>query len=144
MELAELPLTVNGKVDRKGLPAPQRRAGSGYVGARTETERRLVTMWSRVLGIEESVIGVKSNFFELGGNSLKIVGLKKDLDHAFKREIPVTMLFKYFTVAAFAAYLDEEGEASVAENLPARRKEEMDHAKKTMKKMALRTKNQLP
>ncbi|QNN43947.1 AMP-binding protein [Pedobacter roseus] len=72
--LASLPLTTNGKVDRRSLPDPEGlELGSGreYVAPRTETERALVSIWQDVLGKEG--IGVKDNFFELGGHSLKVI-----------------------------------------------------------------------
>ncbi|MGQ4807060.1 Chondramide synthase cmdD [Candidatus Entotheonellaceae bacterium PAL068K] len=69
--LPALPLTSNGKVDRRALPAPdieQRSRSSDYVAPRTEVEARLVSTWTKVLGIEH--IGVCDNFFDLGGDSI--------------------------------------------------------------------------
>ena len=67
--LEAMPLTPNGKLDRKALPEPDfAGAGVGYVAPRSETERKLVAIWQEVLGLEK--IGVTDNFFELGGDSI--------------------------------------------------------------------------
>jgi len=73
--LKQLPLTPNGKVDRHALPAPDSRPEEvgGYVAPRTELERKLADIWSRVLRVDR--VGVRDNFFELGGHSLLIVQL---------------------------------------------------------------------
>ncbi|HEY6423717.1 MAG TPA: amino acid adenylation domain-containing protein, partial [Pseudonocardiaceae bacterium] len=66
--LDELPVTRNGKVDRKALPAPDFAAGVGYVGPRTDAEQALAEIWADVLGVAR--VGVQDNFFELGGDSI--------------------------------------------------------------------------
>ncbi|MDW9383084.1 AMP-binding enzyme, partial [Chryseobacterium sp. JV558] len=69
MQLAELPLTSNGKVDRKALPMPEDMGidtGVEYVSPQTSTEKILVDIWQELLGIEP--IGIHDNFFDLGGH----------------------------------------------------------------------------
>ncbi|MCA1682147.1 MAG: amino acid adenylation domain-containing protein, partial [Actinobacteria bacterium] len=68
--LDELPLSPNGKVDRRALPAPELDpvAGVGYVAPRTLAEQTLAEIWADVLGVEQ--VGVQDNFFELGGDSI--------------------------------------------------------------------------
>ncbi len=84
VQLEKLPLTPTGKVDRKVLPQPQASLDMGeeYVEPANEIEAKLVSIWEEVLGI--SGIGIKHNFFEIGGNSinsLKVIGLiKKEFD----------------------------------------------------------------
>ncbi|WP_173964098.1 AMP-binding enzyme, partial [Flavobacterium collinsii] len=70
VELAELPLTSNGKLDRKALPDPDSSdlSTKEYVAPRTETEQQLAQIWENLLGVEK--VGVHDNFFELGGHSL--------------------------------------------------------------------------
>jgi amino acid adenylation domain-containing protein/non-ribosomal peptide synthase protein (TIGR01720 family) len=64
----ELPLTANGKVDRKALPAPRTRAGQGYVAPRGPDEELLAGVWAQVLGVDRA--GRDDNFFDLGGDSI--------------------------------------------------------------------------
>ncbi|HEY9416376.1 MAG TPA: amino acid adenylation domain-containing protein, partial [Pseudonocardia sp.] len=66
--LEEFPLTPNGKLDRRALPAPDYAAGQDYVAPRTAAERALADIWVEVLGVER--VGVEDNFFELGGDSI--------------------------------------------------------------------------
>ncbi|MFN4950190.1 MAG: amino acid adenylation domain-containing protein, partial [Flavobacteriales bacterium] len=77
VRLQHIPLTSNGKVDRTSLPNPE---GTGlkqgeYVAPRTETEKQLVKLWSEVLGVEESTLSIKADFFDLGGHSIKAIRL---------------------------------------------------------------------
>ena len=75
VEMEKLPLTRNGKVDRKALPAPEKQeeGNTRYEAPANEIEEKLVEIWSEVLGIER--IGVQDNFFERGGHSLKVTRL---------------------------------------------------------------------
>ena len=77
VRLESIPLTSNGKVDRKALPDPE---GTGmqqatYIAPSTETEKKLVKIWSEVLGTKEEEIGLYSDFFALGGDSIKAIRL---------------------------------------------------------------------
>jgi hypothetical protein len=121
VEMEALPLTANGKVDRKALPAPQVTAGEGYVAPRNNLERAIATAWREVLGLAR--VGVHDNFFELGGSSLLVVKLHGRLKQALgNRELSVMDLFRYSTVDALARYL-AAGEArgeSAAEQARAR------------------------
>ncbi len=67
-QLEEMPLTLNGKVDRKRLPAPEgnNRSGGNYIAPRTPTETKLALIWEELLGV--SRVGVEDNFFDLGGH----------------------------------------------------------------------------
>ena len=71
VQMERMPLTSNGKIDRKALPAPEGRLQTGgeLVAPRTSQEAELADIWQEVLKLER--VGVKDNFFELGGHSFK-------------------------------------------------------------------------
>jgi tyrocidine synthetase-3 len=94
VQLEAFPLTTSGKVDRKALPDPEGlglSAGTEYVGPRNETEAKLVQLWQEILGVER--IGVKDNFFTLGGHSLKMIRLGSQVHKQFHVKIELKDLF---------------------------------------------------
>nr|WP_254367134.1 amino acid adenylation domain-containing protein [Paraburkholderia sp. NMBU_R16] len=101
--LDALPLTVNGKLDRKALPAPSRDASTsrGYEAPANDTEAALADLWSDVL--ERGPIGRHDHFFELGGHSLSAVRLLSRIRDAMQLEVPLAELFSHPTLAGFAA-----------------------------------------
>jgi amino acid adenylation domain-containing protein len=104
--LPEFPLTPNGKVDRRRLPAPER-LPAGERGApappRTETERMVARIWREVLDSEE--VGIDDNFFERGGHSLLLVQVQSRLRAALGCDVSIVELFQYPTVRTVAAHL---------------------------------------
>ncbi|WP_312877594.1 non-ribosomal peptide synthetase [Lentzea indica] len=100
----ELPLTRNGKLDRKALPAPE--FSGGQIAPRTEAERVVAKVWSEVLGVER--IGVEDNFFTLGGDSIVSIRVSSRLSEAFGTHISPRAVFTHPTVAALAAAVAEE------------------------------------
>jgi amino acid adenylation domain-containing protein len=102
MYLDDLPLTQNGKVDRRALPIPdgQRDLEETFVPARTLTEEVLVEIWSKVLRVEQ--IGIQDNFFDLGGHSLLAIQVISRVRESFQVEIPLRSFFQTPTVAALA------------------------------------------
>jgi acyl carrier protein len=104
--LERIPLTSNGKVDRKALPAPGISTGEEYLAPGNEIEEQLVEIWSEVLNIEKEIIGVKDNFFDLGGNSLKVMQLNSKLKKIYERDMAAVKMFKYPTIRSFAGYIN--------------------------------------
>jgi acyl carrier protein len=105
--LKAMPLTPNGKVDRRALPAPDtaaRNLATGFVSPRTPLEAKLVQIWSEVLGTER--IGVKDNFFELGGHSLLATQVVSRINSALGFGLSVQKMFEFPTVAGLASYLE--------------------------------------
>ena len=102
IRLRSLPLTPNGKVDRKALPHPDddETAATNYVTPRTHWERQIAAIWQGVLKLEK--IGVHSDFFELGGNSLLAARVLSRLNRMLDTQLPIRMLFEARTVATLA------------------------------------------
>ncbi|HKV08916.1 MAG TPA: amino acid adenylation domain-containing protein, partial [Thermoanaerobaculia bacterium] len=105
--LEQLPLTPNRKVDRRALPAPEAPgAGEGFVEPGSELERTIAEVWREVLGLER--VGVRSNFFDLGGHSLLLVRLHARLQEALGRDLALVDLFNYTNVRALAEHLSRQ------------------------------------
>jgi amino acid adenylation domain-containing protein len=110
-----MPLTPNGKIDRRALPVPGRGRPdleTAYVAPRSELEHFLTDLWREVLGIEG--IGIRDNFFELGGDSLKGAVFVNRLQAALGEYVYIVALFDAPTVADLAAHLNEQYPAGVA------------------------------
>ncbi len=106
--LDRFPLSPNGKIDPKALPAPSVRRpeiASPYAAPRTPTEHALAAAWRRVLHIEP--IGIDDPFMELGGDSLRLVNLHKQITHLTPRPVLVADLFRFPTIRSLAAHLDK-------------------------------------
>ncbi|WP_197270655.1 non-ribosomal peptide synthetase, partial [Paenibacillus alvei] len=112
VQLERMPLTSNGKVDRKALPEPQGgiQTGVEYVAPRNWTESQLVKIWEEVLGY--SGIGVLDNFFELGGHSLRATNLVSKIQKEMNVELPLRDVFRYSTIEEMALAISRIGEQS--------------------------------
>ena len=117
--LPSLPLTPSGKVDRLALPAPERARPeeAAHTGARTETERTLIAIWERLLGVAS--IGIDENYFDLGGHSLLAVRLFAQIEVAFGVNLPLSVLLQAPTIAQLAATLEGDRGASASSSLVA-------------------------
>jgi len=112
--LAKLPVTPNGKVDRKALPAPPQTVAERAAAApQNRTQQTILGIWRELLGLDR--ISVHDNFFALGGHSVLLVKAHGLLKASFGREIPTVKLFERPTIAALAQYLDE-GDAPQADD----------------------------
>jgi polyketide synthase PksJ len=120
---AEIPLTVNGKVDRKALPEPELKAGDGYVAPGNEIERALTRVWAEVLEIDREAIGVKDNFFEIGGHSLRATILIARLHKELNVKVPLIEIFKTPTITGIAGYIMKTGEERFIYIKPVEKKE---------------------
>ena len=111
--LPALPLTNNGKIDRKSLPTPEQAsaAASGQFAApRTQTEKAMATIWEQVLGIEK--VGIHDNFFDLGGHSLMAVNLFAQITQSFGSTLSLNTLFETPTVEDLARFIDDHREST--------------------------------
>jgi hypothetical protein len=108
LHLDAIPLTPNGKIDRRALPAPQQwdgQAEEGEQGARTGIEELLVELWSKVL--RRAQVGIHNTFFELGGHSLLAMQLLARVRAVLQVELPVRAVFEAPTVATFAQWVEQ-------------------------------------
>ena len=115
-----MPLTPNGKINRgvlascPGEPLP---SGVAFVAPRSDTERMVADIWQTVL--EVAHVGTQENFFDLGGDSLRLTVVHGRLQEAFDMEIALTDLFRYPTVSALAAYLHAARAVSIGQTAQA-------------------------
>ena len=109
VELEELPLNVNGKVERESLPLPED-AGVGqgveYEAPRTPVEEIVAGIWAELLGVER--VGIHDNFFDLGGDSLLVVQVMARLRHAFSIELPLRAMFDTASASDLARLVEKE------------------------------------
>ena len=92
VQLEKLPLNSNGKVDKNSLPEHKLQNVEAYVAPTTETEKKLVEIWEEVLKIDSTLIGTTINFFDLGGQSLKLVFLANRIRETFNVSLSLTRL----------------------------------------------------
>jgi acyl carrier protein len=107
--LDELPLTANGKIDRKALPAPELTRPdlqAGYVPPSSNLEQRIAAIWQQILNIEKA--GVHDNFFDLGGHSLLMAQVHNQLEQTFQKKLPLVKLLEHPTISSLAKYLSQK------------------------------------
>ncbi len=127
-----MPLTSNGKVDRRLLPEPDSNISTGieYEAPRNSTEEKLVDIWREILGVDR--IGIHDNFFELGGHSLKATSLTAKIHKELNAEVPLKEIFKAPTIKGISEYIKDSKESIYTSIEPVEEKEyfEMSSAQK--------------
>jgi acyl carrier protein len=119
VELDSLPVTVNGKIDRKALPDPDasKLLSNNYVAPRNEIEEKLAAIWQQLLGVEK--VGVYDNFFELGGHSLLAIRVISAIRKELNVELAIKDLFHFTTINDLSKYVEIQtiysGEKAFAE-----------------------------
>ncbi|MFD7523071.1 amino acid adenylation domain-containing protein [Paenibacillus chitinolyticus] len=103
IRLERIPLTPNGKVDRKALPAPEAGVDGGaeYIAPRTALEAKLAAIWQDVLGLQKE-IGIRDNFFDLGGHSLRATTLVGKVHKELNVDLPLRDVFRHSTIEEMA------------------------------------------
>ncbi|MGI5175039.1 amino acid adenylation domain-containing protein [Dactylosporangium sp. CA-152071] len=106
MTLDELPVTANGKLDRRALPEPgdDGPARPPYVAPSTAAEKAIAATWAELLGVDQ--VGLDDNFFDLGGHSLLITQLIARLKATLEIDVPVRAVLDHQTAGAFAAVVE--------------------------------------
>ena len=117
VSLESLPLTANGKLDRKALPAPDQTRpdlSETIAPPRTPIEEILASIWAEVLKLDE--VGIHDNFFHLGGHSLLAIQVISRMRNNFRMDLPVRTLFEAPTIAQLAARLEHPSKPMVSSN----------------------------
>ena len=107
VRIERIPMTPNGKVDRKMLPTPEGtsiQTGGVYVAPRSPQEEMLAAIWSEVLDVEK--VSIHDNFFELGGHSLKVTQVLSRVREIFDVEVPMRKLFENQTIGESAGMIE--------------------------------------
>jgi acyl carrier protein len=120
--LAEIPLTPNGKVDRKRLPQPKaaaRESSLSTVNPRNYVEERLANIWSEILGVDR--VSVRDNFFDLGGHSLLLIRVHAKVRQELDADVAVVDLFRYPTIESMSSWLERRrAQATVTAEMSSR------------------------
>lgn len=106
--LNKIPLTANGKINRKALPTPKMTQGgsdAAFMPPETDTEKKIAQIWSEILGVNE--IGRNDNFFRLGGDSLMGVRIHNRMSEEFSADLPIRHLFELQTIGGLAKLIDK-------------------------------------
>jgi hypothetical protein len=112
VELESLPLSPNGKIDKKALPVSDtwNVVSHSYVAPRNETESVLAEIWQHLLEIDKA--GIYDNFFEMGGHSLLIIRLREAIKQQLHVELLIKDVFANPTIAALALHLENANQSS--------------------------------
>ena len=129
VSLDAMPLTVGGKVDIVKLKQSGTRMASSeqFVAPRDDLELAIAEAWKEVLGLDK--VGIYDNFFEISGNSLKIVTLHEKLKERLGKDVSVTTLFRFPSIHSLSQFLAEESDESQAPELGQERVESMARGK---------------
>ncbi|HLP62355.1 MAG TPA: amino acid adenylation domain-containing protein, partial [Candidatus Deferrimicrobium sp.] len=121
--LEKIPLTANGKVDRRALPVPEIKISADYVAPANEIEERLAITWADVLEIEKDKLSVTADFFQLGGHSLKAAVLAARIRKEFNVAVPLVELFKAPTIKELAVFINGAVKGTFEAITPVEKKE---------------------
>ncbi|WBW99496.1 non-ribosomal peptide synthetase [Oceanirhabdus sp. W0125-5] len=105
IRLDKMPVTSNGKVNRKALPVPEGNMETGveYAPPTNEIQEKLVQVWEEVLGVNR--VGINDNFFDMGGHSLKAIKLMSKIHKIFNVEVPLSEIFNRPVLKELAKYI---------------------------------------
>ncbi|OTA15882.1 peptide synthase [Xenorhabdus vietnamensis] len=102
--IESVPLTLNGKLDRRALPEPVWGNRDRYIAPRNELETRLCAIWQEILGLER--IGIEDNFFRIGGNSLMAIKLTTVIRNEIDVDVPLNILFSHKCISLLSQWLE--------------------------------------
>lgn len=109
LQLEKIPLTTNGKIDRKALPAPGEPADTAVVEKQwpsTDTEKELAAIWADALGLPVENLGTNESFIQLGGHSLKAIKIMLKIHQRFQVKLSLDLFFEEVTISSLAIEID--------------------------------------
>jgi amino acid adenylation domain-containing protein len=117
IQIDKFTLTANGKTDKDKLPAWEGFAitETAYAAPGDDVEERLAAIWSEILVIDKSDIGIDHNFFELGGNSIRIIQLSKQIEKVLGTAVSIPVLFEHTTIRKLASFFNKTTNTPAAE-----------------------------
>ncbi|WP_208612614.1 non-ribosomal peptide synthetase [Xenorhabdus vietnamensis] len=104
-QIESMPLTINGKLDRRALPEPEWTGSDNYVAPRNALEKQLCVIWQEVLGLKR--VGIHDNFFRIGGDSISAIKLTAAMRRECQIDVPLSLLFAHKTIAGLAVQLGQ-------------------------------------
>ncbi len=119
--LDAFPLTINGKLDRNALPAPgsdRAHLAAAFAAPQNEMETMLARLWKTTL--KRDLVGIDDNFFDIGGDSLLLTALHREIERELRRDVPITDLFQFPTIRKLAAHLGAKSDGGIADRIAAR------------------------
>ncbi|WP_430412119.1 amino acid adenylation domain-containing protein [Kordia sp.] len=138
IHLQALPLTVNGKIDKKALQNQQvkKAKNENYVAPKSDTEIALTTLWAETLNLDAENISAEDNFFEIGGHSLKATVLITQINEKFHTAFTLNYIFKNNTIAQQAEHIELlDSETVVATKIPLAENQEYYPLSSTQKRL---------
>ncbi|HLP59507.1 MAG TPA: condensation domain-containing protein, partial [Candidatus Deferrimicrobium sp.] len=121
--IGAFPLKSTGKVDHAKLPDPRLALAGNFVAPRNDIEKKMMGIWSEVLGVGKELIGIDANFFELGGHSLKATVLVSRIHKEMKVKVPLAEVFKRQTIGELSEYISAAEKITFADINPVEKKE---------------------
>ena len=116
--LDAIPLTPNGKINRRALPKPNKSSyiNNDFIAPRDRIQQKLADIWSELLDVNP--IGIKDNFFELGGHSLLAINLMSQISKHFEKNLPLVTLFTAPTIEKLAKAIQEDNKLTYSPLVP--------------------------
>lgn len=138
IKIDKLPVTLNGKLDRNFIKEEGKklRPDTTYIDPKTDNEKVVAEIWKEVLKIQE--VGLKDNFFDLGGTSLDVITVISKINKKFSKKATIVEMFTYPTVDSFCEFLFNDNESNEIKIMNA----DLDNAKKKMKGNIAKMRNQ--
>jgi acyl carrier protein len=123
VRLPAIPLTPNGKVDKKALPQPAADTGARYKAPRNRVEVKLAQIWAAILGIEKEKPGIDDNFFQLGGHSLMATKMIANIHKEFHMRVPLAEIFRTPTIREIAELISKSEKSPFIDLEPKEKRE---------------------